>query len=205
MTTMVLPFEQLNLRRNPFGEFSEQERAELAVVDVDGVAERLSHSRTAVQFVGEKGFGKTTHLLALRLRFSESAYVHIPEGERLTTVPTGSPLMIDEAQRLTFSQRRTVFRYDRPLVLGTHTNFHRALERAGRHVETIHVGDGTSVDRLHRILNDRIERVRRTAGSVPQVTPKTCRRMLQRHGPDVRGIMSDLYDQFQRLMEICDV
>ena len=95
-----LPYVHLNLRRNPFGEFSEDERTALAVVNVDGICTRLDSPEYAVQFVGEKGYGKTTHLLAILARCSGAGYVHIPEGER-AEVPDGCPILIDEAQRLT--------------------------------------------------------------------------------------------------------
>ena len=75
-----LPFAHLNLRRNPFGEFSVEERAQLAVVDLEPAIAHLSsdvaNGRGAVvQVLGEKGFGKTTHLLALYSRHPGASYV----------------------------------------------------------------------------------------------------------------------------------
>ena len=82
-----LPFSHLNLRRNPFGELTAAERTRLAIVEFDAALQHLKSPRSVVQVVGEKGYGKTTHLLALAAQFSEHAYVHIPEGQR-ATIPT---------------------------------------------------------------------------------------------------------------------
>jgi hypothetical protein len=79
-TTYSLPYAHLNLRRNPFGEFSEDERTALALVDIEPIIERLNNPGYVVQFVGEKGYGKTTHLLAIRSRLmgkSCAAHSHL--------------------------------------------------------------------------------------------------------------------------------
>ncbi len=199
-----LPYAHLNLRRNPFGEFSEDERTALARVDVDPIIARLNDPRYVVQFVGEKGYGKTTHLLAIRSRLPGAGYVHIPEGER-AAVPSGCPILIDEAQRLTQWQQFQVFRSNTPLVLGTHRDFQRKLRRAGRVVETIEVEQGTDTERLHRLLNARIEWVRRGDGQMPSITLPTADNLLKEFGPNIRGILHQLYTAFQNLNEITDL
>lgn len=200
----TLPFAHLNLRRNPFGEFSADDCAALAEVDVDPYVAFLSRADAAVQFVGEKGYGKTTHLLALRARFVEAGYVHIAEGER-GVIPTGSPLLIDEAQRLTRWQRLWMFRARVPLVLGTHVDFEEPLRRAGRRVTTVPVAREMNPQRLARILNARIDWVRRGEGPVPHVRVETAAGMLERFGPDVRRILHELYLSFQHMRTIHDV
>ncbi|MEQ9407288.1 MAG: hypothetical protein RIK87_06155 [Fuerstiella sp.] len=196
-----LPFEHLNLRRNPFGEFTEEERTALAVVDVDAISRRLTNTGYAVQFVGDKGHGKTTHLLALKARLANAGYVHIPEGQ-CAPLPQGSPILIDESQRLTRWQRFRLFRRPVPLILGTHEDHSAELKRAGRTVETIEVGQGTSTERLHQILNARIEWVRRHDGPLPGVSVETVHRLRHTFGPDVRSILHELYVEFQRLTEV---
>ena len=168
----------------------------MADVEVEEFDEFLGEPRSVVQFLGEKGNGKTTHLLAIRSRFPGAAYVHIPEGER-AEVPDGNPQLVDEAQRLTRRQQHRVFRSSVPLVLGTHRDFGRELARAGRRVRTVAVNDRMNSARLTRILNSRIEWVRRDDGPVPSVRHETAVRMLERFGPDVRRIQHELYMTFQ--------
>lgn len=200
----VLPFEHLNLRRNPFGELDLAERATLAVVDVDRYVGRLNRPGYAVQFTGDKGRGKTTHLLALRERFPQSAYVHVEEDER-PRIPQGRPLLIDEAQRVGRRQRRRVFRRGVPLVLGTHEDLRLELLRAGYEVDSVDLGDTLDTRRLLELLNRRIDRSRRSAGPVPRITPRTAEAMIVRFGDNVRAIEWHLYEVFQHLTRIQDV
>jgi len=204
-----LPFAHLNLRRNPFGELPAAERAELAVVDVESYILRLSRPGVAVQFIGEKGRGKTTHLLAIAQRFPDSPYVYIPQDERpripRRAAPRRSPLIIDEAQRLTTRMRRKIFQPSSSVVLGTHEDFSTEIRAAGLEVETVVVGERLTPERLYAILNRRIEAARRTAGPIPAMTLESSARLLARHGDDVRAVEAHLYEVFQRLPHICDV
>jgi len=193
-----LPFAHLNLRWNPFRELPLDDWAAVAEVDTAPYVAELTDPKSALQFVGEKGHGKTTHLLAIRSRFESPGYVHIPEGER-RDIPIGSPLFIDEAQRLTIRQRHHVFRSPIPLVLGTHRDFESALRRAGRKVLTIDVATETTPERVHRLLNSRIAAARRHPGDVPDISLDTADRLLKEHGPNLRAIIHSLYDTFQQL------
>ena len=55
VSTYTLPFAHLNLRRNPFGEFSAEEWTALADVEVEEFDEFLREPGSVVQFLGEKG------------------------------------------------------------------------------------------------------------------------------------------------------
>ena len=200
----LLPFSHLNLRRNPFGEFTQTERIDVAVVDIQAFTRHLQEPNCVVQLVGEKGYGKTTHLLSLRSEFGTSGYVHIAEGTR-GQIPSGSPIMIDEAQRLTFRQRWKLFRQHVPLVLGTHRDFCIELRAAGRRVVTVHVQEATSVDRVHCLLNARIEHVRRGSGAIPQVTRETSAALLEKHGPNIRSILHELFEVTQKMSSISNL
>ena len=202
--SLNLPYVHLNLRRNPFGELSTSEWTSLAIVDIETVTARLATPRYAVQFVGEKGYGKTTHLLSIRSRFSNAGYVHIPEGER-AALPSGDLVLIDEAQRLTGWQRFQLFRSSVPLVLGTHRDFSKQLSRAGRDVETVDVGQGTTAQRLHLLLNARIARFRRGDGPVPNVTLATSEFLIRTFDRNIRAMLQEMYNRFQTLNKVADV
>ncbi|MBI84774.1 MAG: hypothetical protein CMJ81_16400 [Planctomycetaceae bacterium] len=195
---LSLPYSHLNLRRNPFGEFSVDERVALADVDIARFDGFFNDPAAVVQFVGEKGYGKTTHLLAIRGRFAEAGYVHIAEGQR-ASIPVGRPLLIDEAQRLTWWQQWSVFRARVPLVLGTHRDFTGLLVRAGRRVTTIAVQNCMHPARLARLLNARIGWVRRADGPVSRIRVETAARLLEQFGPDIRRIQHELYGIFQNM------
>ncbi len=66
-TKVSSPFARLQLFRNPFGELTVAERAELAVIDTERYLQWLTHSpRAALQVIGPCGHGKSTHLRALQ-------------------------------------------------------------------------------------------------------------------------------------------
>jgi hypothetical protein len=178
----------------------------MAFVDIAQAIEHLKESpRAAVQFVGGKGYGKTTHLLALSLYFPASHYLYLPEGERCAIPSNGDPILIDEAQRLTRLQRWTLFRSDRRLIFGTHVDDSAALRRAGRPVLTLAADRLTDAARVHKILNFRIQTFRRTAGPIPSITNATASELHTQFGSDLRSIEQSLYQLFQQLPDIRDV
>ena len=201
----ALPFGHLNLRRNPFGELDLSQRARLAVVEIDRFVRRLKRPGFAVQFTGEKGRGKTTHLLAIMRRFPEAAYVHVGENERPPRIPLGQPLLIDEVQRLPRWRRRRAFRKSVSLALGTHQDLKSELTGAAFEVETVEVGDRLNARRLRQMLNRRIDWARRGPGAVPRITVETAQAMIGRFGDDVRAIEWYLYELFQGLRRIGNV
>lgn len=172
----------------------------MSVVQIQDVLERLKDPDAVVQYVGEKGYGKTTHLLRIRESFPECSYLHIPEGER-RRIPDGQPVLIDEAQRLTWWQRRKLFRQRRAIVLGTHRDFTGELVQAGRKVTTLSACAETSVTRLRKIVSRRMEFARRSAGPIPTVSDATLKRLLQICGDDIRSMLQILYDQLQQMSE----
>jgi len=117
----------------------------------------------------------------------------------------GEPLLIDEAQRLTLWQRICLFRSDRTLVLGTHRDFTRQLERAGRRVLTLAADRHTDPAQVTAILNARILAVRRTNGPTPRITEATADRLFREFGSDLRSMQHSLYEIFQQLRSIQDV
>ncbi len=192
------PFEHLNLRRNPFGEIPLDERPALAIVDVKPLLKLLWPSPVAIQFIGEAGRGKTTHLLALRVHFPHAPYVHLPEDEPLPLIPRAPVLFIDETQRLSPWRRRRLFRQAEILVMGTHEDHSRELRRAGIRYHCFRVG-GLSSERLSAIIRQRIEAARRGPGPVPTLGGSSGQALLACYKDDLRAIEHDLYELFQKI------
>ena len=117
------PFARLDLTINPFGELTPEQRGEVAVVDVEWwtawlTAGRAAGKLRAVQFMGDCGRGKTTHLLALRFALPTAKYVYLPQHGPLPATPEGPLVMIDEAQRLSWRRRREIFNRGRGAAVG---------------------------------------------------------------------------------------
>ncbi len=194
------PFASWNLRRNPFGELSREERGELAVVErIEDWLKVLEGSMSALQFVGDCGFGKTTHLLALLRHLPAASYVYYPEAGTPPPLPRARPVLIDEAQRMGRRQEIQLIRHAGPVVLGTHVDFTSRLQRAGFEVTTVNVESPKTSETLTRILNRRIEASRLSDDqSLPLIAPALAAKLLQRFGSNVRNIEHFLYDCFQR-------
>ena len=197
-----LPFARFNLRCNPFGELTRDERAVVAVVEADRWLEWLQKETwRAVQFIGPCGRGKTTHLLALQAHLPGAHYVYLPQVGPLPAIPASNPLLVDEAQRLPWRVRREVFRRGAMLILGTHTNLTRPLRRAGYRVQTVAVAQSTDTAQVHAIMNRRIDLARLALGPVPQLTMTDAQSLVGRFGNNVRAMEADLYEQMQRHAE----
>lgn len=192
------PWAWCNLGRNPFGEMTRDERADLAVVNVDAIAGQLHSDFSAVQLIGACGDGKTTHLLHLAAMLNDAAYVYLPEDGCCPAIPHARPLLIDEAQRLPRGVRRRVFDSGLPLVLATHRELNRPLQRAGYNVTTEHIGTRTDAALIGRAMNRRLTSCRLTAGDVPQLSVADADWLAARFGSDLRAIEGFLYDQVQR-------
>ena len=192
---MRLAFSHLNLRVNPFGEPSFQDRARLALVDYAVLGEG-----EIVQFVGDSGRGKTTHLLALASRHPSAVYEKIDEGQNhwAAAVPRDALFLLDEAQRARPDHLRALLASGRTVALGTHADLSGF---APRPIRTVRVG-GVGTAQLGAIVARRIEWARRGPGPVPFVTTSALTALLARHGDDVRGIIGELYDVFQTLSEV---
>jgi hypothetical protein len=196
--TLTLPFARLNLRWNPFGEPAREDRGGLAVANLPEL-----RPGDPVQIIGERGRGKTTHLLALAARHPGAVYECVPEdSDRFTHAPEdGGVYLLDEAQRARPGLLRRLLGRPLSVALGTHGDLSGA---AGRPLRTVRAG-GMEPDRLEEVLRRRIEWARRGPGPVPRVPAEAVRRLIGRHGDDVRAIEGVLYELLQEMKEPGDV
>jgi hypothetical protein len=200
-----LAFSHLNLRRNPFGDPSLEERAQLAVLDeLDQWAQFVRTPKSVIQFIGDKGRGKTTRLLALHRQFPDATYLRIGPGERPAIQPS-DPLFIDELQNYPRRLRKRLFNCQHSFAIGTHIDHTREYRRAGLRVLTIEPALAVSQELLTRAFAKRIEWARRAAGQVPQLKADTIAALCYKHGTDIRAMENELYHVFQTLMELRDV
>lgn len=199
-STKALAFEHLNLKYNPFGELTPDERARLAVTNVADFVERLSHSGFALQIMGEQGRGKTSHLLALKRHFPDAAYIYYPEAGPRPVVPQSPILFLDETQRFSQAERLALFKRKAALVIATHQDHIAEFNRVGLEHHTIHL-KGISAQRLHLILEKRLEAARRTQGAIPYFEDDGVQTLIAQFGDDLRSMEDYLYDIFQHLKD----
>ena len=204
MTTLRLPFAELNLRYNPFGELPSGERGNLAVplVDMERLIDQLKQPGFAVQFLGDEGRGKSTHLLALKKHFPDATYVYFPEDGPHPNIPNEPVLFLDELQRVPVRRRRKLFKRRASWVIGSHFDHQLEFKRGGLRSETC-VISGLDSERLHKILSGRIEAARRVDDEpIPEMGKPAIDALLARFGDDIRGIEHHLYGVFQQMKEV---
>jgi hypothetical protein len=200
--TEWLPWGWCNLRRNPFGELTRDERVSLAVTDVVQWSETLRQAmqhrqRIAIQFIGKAGRGKTTRMLALAAKFPECSYTYVAEEAPCPAIPWGRPILIDEAQRLTHQARQAVTASGAPIVFATHQDLTKVLRASGYDVTTYTIGESNNSSLLCELAQRRIDASRCDDRPVPQFTREDAERMIHRFGTDFRAIEGFLYDQVQ--------
>ncbi|MDF1664634.1 MAG: hypothetical protein P1V97_22945, partial [Planctomycetota bacterium] len=152
----ALPFEHLNLRRNPFEELTPELRGQLAVVDTAPFLEFLKQERAALVFIGHCGRGKSTHILSLKQHFPDAPYCYLPEDSPNPKIPKAPLVFVDETQRLSWWRRWILFSGGGRLVLGTHCDELPALKRAKRPVMKVEIRS-LSEEKLRRIIDSRLE------------------------------------------------
>jgi hypothetical protein len=200
MANILLSFEQLNLRWNPFGEPAPEDIASLAVVDVEAYVERLRRPGFAVQYLGEAGRGKSTHLMALHRFFPDMPYLKFPENTRIPSIPHAPVLFLDETQRLPPRLRRRIFSRKGSFVIGTHEDHSPELAQAGIEAVSIHLS-GMTAERLAQIIERRLEWARRGPGPLPDLGASRITELIETYEDDLSAILGRLYEDFQRLQD----
>lgn len=208
------PFARYGLLRNPFGELTRGERAELAIVELRSWLEFLREPRAALQFIGPCGHGKTTHLLAMEKALNEQSsvpvpFVYFPEDGSQPKLPSSRPIIVDEAQRMKFFRKRQLLRSGGPLVLSTHVDLTRDLQRSGFHVRTVDVGLPKSAEAVLSMLEARLQAARlhrptqaNAASECSEfsidLSPAQVVAWLDRFGSNIRALEHYLYADLQQ-------
>ncbi len=193
------PFHAWNLTRNPFGELTRAERAELAIVpQLSEWASMMEDARTAIEFVGDCGFGKTTHLLAFQSILSDVSYVYYPPRGYRPALPQSRPLLIDEAQRMGYFRRRQMLRGPGPLVIGTHQSLAGSLRLRGFCVTSVDVSRPKQACEVQQILNRRIQASRlHPEQPLPEIDLQSAGQLAIKFSSNLRAIEAFLYEYFQ--------
>lgn len=196
---MILAYQALNLRFNPFGEIDQETRAKLAVIDIDTFRPYFAKKSFILQFLADHGRGKSTHLLALHRTFPDIPYVQLHAGVP-ASFQTGTRHFVDSIENLSFFKRQRLYRQYDWLAVTTHRDLSWEMRLAGREVKTIHVSQQTT-STLQDILNRRIEYARRDEGDLPFLSIEKVTALQRDYGDDIRAIESALYEEFYLLNE----
>ncbi|XZE51387.1 hypothetical protein SH139x_003038 [Planctomycetaceae bacterium SH139] len=207
-------FPVLNLWRNPFGELTTQQRAELARCDLTAELAWLRNGqpgeRRVVEFLAPCGHGKTTHLLALGKAFPRARYIYVPPRRFRFQMPAPQQLapqqlaplqlLVDEADRLPWRSRRQLMNRGDVLAIGVHRSLKAGFARRGVAVLTREVSNLSDPVSLCQIFQSRIDasRVDPHVSSLT-ITAADAKKLIQRYGDDIRAMEHYLYGRVQLL------
>lgn len=191
--------EEWNLRWNPFRGLTPEEWGVVSCVDVAPLIHHLKGAGKAIQFIGDMGRGKTTHIRTLHLYFQGAPFVYLHDRQQdpkpLPKIPMDQMCFIDESQRMSWWSRFRHFRAWRCLVLATHRDHRIELERCGFEVQTIDIHQ-RDPNQIKLILSRRIEFARRENGPIPQIHPSFFESLYTRYGDNLRGMEDELYEVY---------
>ncbi len=197
-------FPLLNLWRNPFGELTTEQRAELALCDLSRELAWLRNGppgeRRVVEFLGPCGHGKTSHLFALSKAFPLARYIYVPPRAVGFRLPADAQLLVDEADRLPWRARRQLMNGVDVLAIGVHRSLKAGFARRGVAVLTRDVSNLCVAATLCQIFQRRID-----ASTVDPhataltFTPADAKKLIQRYGDDIRAMEHYLYERVQLL------
>lgn len=195
------PFERFNLRRNPFGELTRAERAAQVVFDAAPLIAHLSRPGRAIQFVGQCGRGKSSHLLGLSAKIDGGAYVRMRLHRENPEPRACQVLLMDEVDHVSRRVRKRWALKAGSVAWAVHEDRGRELRRLGFDLLTVAVDGNTDADRLFEVFARRIEYVRRSGGAVPSVDLPRVQQLIQEYGTDIRAMERELYEEFQALVK----
>lgn len=199
-----MSFHLPQFKCNPFRALSFDEWADVAVLhpQLAPLANHAAH----LQIIGRKGRGKTSALLALADLLTQSGksvcYERLPIGQMHFTSQFDAVdvFLLDEAQRLSFSERRRLFKLPvNRFVIGTHITYLPWFVLNGLPLKTIKLSQQSRHERvahLTSMIEQRLTYFSASEASLP-LSDDAYIWLIRRFGDDYRAIEWFLYDVFQ--------
>ncbi len=205
-------FPDIGLRANPFRVLEPGELVQTLIEPalLERAAEWLASDTAVIEIVGERGWGKSTHLDVLRHVGAQrsdwqwhSTYVP-PDATRVAWPPACDVWCIDEAQRISQRQQARIvtsagqgrFR----LVVGTHVSLRPMCDASGVSCRSIELR-AVDAGNLRRFIERRVE----AAALIPDAGPATSAQaveLLQRYATgNLRTVEELLYEVYQSAAE----
>ncbi len=210
------PFHALGFRCNPFRAVTDEEWAELAVLP-ESLEAALAAGAVHLQILGQKGYGKTTALLALTARFKregkQATYEHLEIGQTrfktaLASFADLDVFLLDEVDRLSGAERKrlcaALSREGDGLraVISSHEDLSPLFTRYRLPLTTLHFNSAT-LAHLETVIRRRLAYFALDPSQTPGLTLSTeaIAYLQQTYGGDLRAVELLLYEVFQGVKE----
>jgi hypothetical protein len=197
------PFRTVGYQCNPFRALTVDEEATLAVLPPQ-VLDAYTQSSTHLQIMGEKGRGKSATLHGLAARAEESglrvAYEYLPEGQKrfLTDLHGLDLFVLDEAQRLSRSERARLLESPPHLIVSSHADLSADFRRHHLPLRSIRLGN-LGPGHVRAVLDGRLDHF--ALGDRPRaaLSEDAYAWLTATFGDDLRSTITLLYEAFQSL------
>lgn len=205
-------FHSLGFSRNPFGSLTNEEWADIAVLP-EVITKAFADDSSHLQFLGEKGQGKTTALLKLTSEFKKRAQKVVYESLRCgqqhfeTAIDDLDVFVLDEAQRLSWWQRRHLLKMVRQnescrLILSSHQDLRYWFAYYRLPLITIQLENHLTYQHWRTLLARRLAYFALPNADYVTLAPDAVRYLYETFGHDLRAGEWFLYEVWQRLENV---
>lgn len=182
---------------NPFGGLTPAEVKKMIVpkFDLDEMAEQVnSKVFDAIQFVGNHGRGKTTHLIALHEVFKEAPIHFLTKQDNHFNLGVEELIFIDSIGHLSIPKRIQLWKNkNHRFVFTTHISRNFELNCFGRKLKSYRFS-GIDTQAIEEIIRKRLEFIDlKNQDDLFEKIPK----LIKRHGGDIRAIMFHMYEALE--------
>lgn len=199
----ILRNKEISFDFNPFGGLSDAELEEVVVPKfelADLMKLILNGQPKIVEFVGNKGRGKTTHLKLLQQKLSQYPLFLLNSKPNFAEVFNNESaiIFIDSIHHFNLFQRIKLFRLKKTIILTTHSG--RFLEyKLARKQHFRFDFKGIEVTVLKTILKNRMQVASGNTETYFEIKEEELADLIKKFGDDYRAILNYLYDEFQTM------
>lgn len=193
----------MGYRRNPFGALSAEEWTAVVYVGA-GLRPFLQMPPQNLQLLGAKGCGKSSSLLKIADYFRGQgvrvAYEYLPEGQHhfVTDLTAVELFVLDEAQRLSWRERRRWLATAVGHIFSSHQNLAPLLAAKGIAVQTVQVEGVASPEHYEGWIGQRLAYFALPGVAQVRLTQTAVRQLYYQFGADLREAEYFLYELFER-------
>lgn len=186
--------EQPSFDFNPFGGLTATEIKRLIVpkFDLEELATSIANNEfDVIEFVGDYGRGKTTHLIALHQYLKKAPFHFLTKANPQIQVEDQPIVFIDSIGHVPFFKRIQLWKNKKTrFVYTTHHSRKMELNLFKRKIKSYYF-KGLEAPVLQEIIRKRLALVNLEDEEIIQEIPN----LLKDYGDDVRGIMIHLYEK----------
>ena len=202
------PLWKHGYRCNPFRALTQQEWHELALLAPNFLPLLAQHVQL-VQVLGEKGYGKTSLMMALMRHLEEQEdevrYVYIRPGRQ--SIPSKSTqvatLLVDEAQRISsraihdlLSSLQSKAHPLQRLILSSHVDLSESADKHNLEIASFNL-PAYSFGFVKQIIQARLQHFRMPGEQAVNLSPSALKALFEHSNGNLRELEKMLYEIFQ--------